>query len=253
MEGVTLTDDKLIINKPELAQEVVKKIISGILKITRAFVPTKENLEGKKEHCDVAIREGIIYINSDHSVCLCQIQLNLTDFLTKKSILKPIFENNLHLINGNFNYGLASPWLKLHDKNIKSIVFSESELKLIVVDNIIELNLSPTLQSNAYIDTVCNIFDSRISEDSLIYGPFELPEYSNNLTVLEISEDGIIEKDFLTNECKNPQIKLKTKLIPKGDSFIFAYSDLSDGGPIIRISSSNPSFTSDQFFKVLLI
>jgi hypothetical protein len=243
----------IYIDNPELAQELTKRVVSGALKACRTFIPTKENDEGKKVHCDVSLYNNTIYVGTDHSLCCSTVELKLPDMCKKKSPLRAIVESTS--ISANLNYGLASPWLKTHEKNVRSAYIGPSGIRLIVAEGVVELNLAVSNSSIEYAERIIDTIYTRISDDNLLVGPFEIPEISDT-TVLSVTNTGVNISKFFTPNSEYAQIRLKPKSIPSPKSTISVYVDpLADPSSIriIKITSETDVLHIDQFFRILMI
>jgi hypothetical protein len=170
-----LDDGTVRTDTPELACELAKRIVGGLLKAARAYVPTRKTEDDKKEYVDVSILEGAIYLGTDHSVCAAQIRPNLAALCKKKSPLRDV----MGILGSNYstrlNYGTASPWIKAHEKNVRSASIGPQGIHLEVAAGIVELDLSPTPESDAYARSVVETLRSRLQSFQLRFRPQLLP------------------------------------------------------------------------------
>ena len=250
VETIAYSEETVLINAPELAQEAGKRVVGGLIKACRAYVPTRENLEGKKEHCDVSLLGGAMYIGTDHSVYAAVIRPKIDEMCKKKSPLRAAFE----WLNGNYsarlNYGTASPWLKTHEKNIRTASFGPDGIRLIVAEGLVELDLSPTDETIAYAEEVKQILAERVVEENLLHGPYPLAVGDGAADVLVVDGAGASYSEKLDLESTAVQMKFKPGMLPGLDAEVRVYSD-PEGGQIVRITTDDPTLHVDQFFRIL--
>ena len=250
IETVTYADGAVAISAPELAQEAGKRVVGGLIKACRAYVPTRENLEGKKEHCDVALMGGVMYIGTDHSVYAAMIRPKIEEMCKKKSPLRAAFDQLAGNYCARLNYGAISPWLKTHEKNIRSAAFGPEGVKLVVAEGMIELDMSPTDEILAYAEGVRSMIEERVLDANRILGPHPLGVSASTFDVLEVDEEGARYRDRIDLESKKVQMKFKPGMLPGLDAEVVVYSDPM-GGQIVRITTDDPTLHVDQFFRIL--
>jgi hypothetical protein len=249
---IDITDEGLVKTEvPELAQEFAKRLVGGMLKAARSYVPTRENAEGKKEHCDVSLLNGAIYVGTDHSLYAAVIRLKLAELCKKKSPLRAAVETLADNYSARLNYGVASPWLKTHEKNIRYAEIGPDGIRLMVAPGIVELDLSPTEESTAYGESIATMLTSRVLDDFLESGPHPLPgDAPAGAAVLVVTPDGASYSDAIDLESTALQMKFKPSLLPGKDCEVRVYAD-PEGGKIVRITTDEPTMHVDQFFRVL--
>lgn len=236
---------------PELAQEFAKRLVGGMLKAARSYVPTRENSEGKKEHCDVSLLNGAIYVGTDHSLYAAIIRLKLAELCKKKSPLRAAVEQLADGYSARLNYGVASPWLKTHEKNIRYAEIGPDGIRLMVAPGIVELDLSPTEESAAYGEEVAAMLSHRVQDELLESGPHPLPgEAPEGAAVLVVTGEGATYSDAIDLTSNALQMKFKPNLLPGKDCEVRVYAD-PEGGKIVRITTDEPTMHVDQFFRVL--
>lgn len=235
----------------ELAQEFAKRLVGGMLKAARSYVPTRENAAGKKEHCDVTLLNGSIYVGTDHSLYAAVIRLKLAELCKKKSPLRAAVEELGDGYSARLNYGQATPWLKTHEKNIRYAEIGPGGIRLMVAPGIVELDLSPTDESTAYGESVATMLSERVLDELLESGPHPLPgEAPPGSTVLVVSEDGAGYSDRIDLGAPHLQMRFKPSLLPGKDCEVRVYAD-PEGGKIVRVTTDEPTMHVDQFFRVL--
>ena len=242
----------LTTENPEIAQEIANKVLGGLLKIARAFVPTRENLEGKKEQCDVSLYGGTVFINTEHASYLALIELSLDEMCKKRGPLRPAIAQIMKSVSADINYGVLSPWLKLHGKNVKSAYIGIEGFKFVVAKNVIELNIPATARSDSYAITTSETLDTMVPESSLIIEPIEVPAIPDGYeaVVLSLTPEGLVLGDRLKINTGCPQLKIRKSMIPAGNSFISAYTDTVEGY-VIRLYTEGATFRADQYYRVL--
>ena len=248
---IEINDGTAVITAPELAQEFGKRVVGGLLKACRAYVPTRENLEGKKEHCDVSLKGGAIYLGTDHSVYAAVIRPNVVDMCKKKSPLRDAMVQVGPNVSAKLNYGVASPWLKTHEKNIRAATFGPDGIRLIVADGMIELDLSPTAESGEYAELVSQTLAERVLSDNLLLGPHSLADVvDSSYAVLAVSADSAWYQQLVDLDSDVFQMKFRPELIPDGNHTLSVYGD-PEGGKIVRVTTTNEAVDVDQYFRVL--
>lgn len=251
---VTFDGDKIVVGAPELAQELGKRIVGGLLKAVRSFVPTRENLEGKKEHCDVALKNGAIYVGTDHSVYAAVIRPKLADLCKKKSPLRSVIEQLGDGYSALLNYGTASPWLKIHEKNIRYAEMGPEGIRLVVADGLVELRMLPTAESSAYADEVAEIIETRVLEENLEIGPLpldvsDIPAWA---TVLCVTPEAATFREYLTDAPGEVQMKFKPGVLPGSSCEVRVYAD-PEGGKVVRFTTDDATMHVEQYFRVLCL
>jgi hypothetical protein len=250
---VNVDENGITTEAPEIAQELGKRIVGGLLRAARVFVPTRDNLEGKKVHCDVSLMNGAIYVGTDHSTYMAVIRPKLAELCKKKSPLRTATEELGDNYSALLNYGAASPWLKLHEKNIKSASIGPNGIKLVVADGLVELDMSPTAASTEYAEEVAQTVETRVLEENLEMGPITLGDPpSADLEVLTVSATAAEYVEFLVTDppIGTIQMKFKPGALPGGECEVRVYAD-PEGGKIVRITTDGPLMHVDQFFRVL--
>lgn len=239
---------------PELAEEFAARVVAGALKAARAFVPTRENLEGKKEHCNVPILNGVLYVGTDLSPYMATVQLRLAEMCKKRGELRPAIAAIEDRICAVANYGVSSPWLKLHTKNARSAYAGPDGLKLVVARGVVELDLALPPYLREYALKVKAIIESRVREDLLVAGPFPLPDGEPATSyVLNVDDSGVTYAERLVKGFSGvAQLKIKAGFLPKGESTVFVYEDPL-GGRIVQIKTDAPTFVSNQYFRTLVV
>ena len=250
VETITYVEETLLINAPELAQEVGKRVVGGLIKACRAYVPTRENMEGKKEHCDVSLMDGAMYIGTDHSVYAAIIRPKIDEMCKKKSPLRAAFEQLSGKYGARLNYGVASPWLKVHEKNIRTASFGPGGIKLVVAEGLVELDLSLTDETTTYAEQVKQTLDERVLDENRLLGPHPLSVSTASFDVLEIDEEGARYRDRIDLESPKVQLKFKPGMLPGLDAEVSVYED-PEGGKIVRITTDDPTLHVDQYFRIL--
>ena len=251
-EEIVIKDGVLRITNPEHAQEFAKRIVGGLLKAARAYVPTRESDEGKKVFCDVSIYDGSVIVGTDQSPFIGVVNINLVELSKKRSPLREplaIIGNNY---NACVNYGIANPWLKLHEKNVKYAEIGPEGIILAVVPGIVELNLSVTQESVDYATSVAQILQDRIAEPAYsIDVKWDQIEAVKNASVLRIVDDTIIVSDVIDLDYKGLlQMKMRFKLLPEKDFTLMLYNDIHDT-QIARFLTESNGVNVDQFFRIL--
>ena len=252
---VQIDENGISTDAPEIAQELGKRIVGGLLRAARVFVPTRDNLEGKKVHCDVSLMNGAIYVGTDHSAYMAVIRPKLAELCKKKSPLRTAVEEMGDGYSALLNYGAASPWLKLHEKNIKSASIGRGGIRLVVADGLVELDMSPTQLSTEYAESVAQVVAERVLEENLEMGPITIGDPpSPDLEVLTVSADGAEYVEFLVAEppAGTVQMKFKPAALPGGECEVRVYAD-PEGGKIVRITTDGSVMHVDQFFRVLCL
>jgi hypothetical protein len=247
---IEITDGTAVITAPELAQEFGKRVVTGLLKACRAYVPTRENLEGKKEHCDVSLKGGAIYLGTDHSVYAAIIRPNTVDMCKKKSPLRDAMEQVGPSMNAKLNYGVATPWLKTHEKNIRSAVFGPDGIRLVVADGMVELDLSPTAASAEYAEAVAQTLAERVVEENLELGPLPLGTSAKGFDVLYVTKEEAGYRATVDLDSADFQMKFRPELLPEADHEVRVYAD-PEGGKIVRVTTDSDAVHVEQYFRVL--
>ncbi len=248
---IEINDGVAVIDAPELAQEFGKRVVGGLMKACRAYVPTRENLEGKKEHCDVSMKDGALHLGTDHSVYAAIIRPNVVDMCKKKSPLRDAMEQLSGTVNAKLNYGVASPWLKTHEKNIRSAVVGPCGIRLIVAEGMVELDLTPTEESIDYAEQVATTLAERVLTDNLLLGPHSLADVvDSSYAVLAVSADSAWYQQTVDLDSDVFQMKFRPELIPDGSHTLSVYDD-PEGGKIVRVTTTNSAVDIDQYFRVL--
>lgn len=244
-------DGTLRTEVPELAQEVGKRLVGGLLRLARSYVPTRDNAEGKKEHVDVPILGGAIYIGTDHSPYAAVIRTKLVELCKKKSPLRAAVEQMGDRYSASLNYGTASPWLKTHEKNIVRAEIGPGGIILSVVPGVVELRLSATDSGEAYARGVADMISRRVLEENLESGPHPLPgEAPEGAMVLVVSEGGARYERIVDLESPDFQMRFKPGLLPGSDCLVSMYADPL-GGKIVRVTTDEATVHVDQFLRVL--
>jgi len=250
---IDILKDGIYTENVEIIQELSKRIVGGALKAARAYVPTRENSEGKRVHGDVALYNGTIYVGTDQSICTSTIELNMVEMCKKKSPLRSVLEDKQDFICAALNYGVAAPWLKLHEKNIRSARLSANGIHLIAIPNIVELNIISTLSNSTYAQSIKETLEDRVLEEYLIAGPHILPELPSGIIVVSISEDGVELNESFNIGGTSSQMRINSSMFPKAkDRFISAYNDPL-GDRIIKVSSDTGDTIVNQYIRVLQI
>jgi hypothetical protein len=249
---IELTENGLMTSAPELAQEAADRVIGGALKAARAYVPTRENAEGKKEHCDVSLHNGKIYVGTDHSVYAAVITMKLHELCKKRSPLRAAVEQMQEKACARLNYGDASPWLKTHKANIKVAEIGTRVTRMTVVEGVVELDLSPTPESTAYAVQVAALIEERVRDDMAIAGPHEMPGLTGDSWVVVVGAEGIRLEQALAPECTDTQVKLRASMLPGCPCTVTAYED-PNGDRIVRFVADTPTMKVEQFFRVLVV
>ena len=246
---IEVNDDNIVIEAPELAQELAKRVVGGLLKACRAYVPTRENAAGKKEHCDVSLMNGALYLGTDHSVYAAVIRPKIVDFCKKKSPLRAAMEAVAGSYNAKLNYGAASPWLKTHEKNIRGAVIGADGIRLIVAENLVTLDLSPTDESHEYAMLVEQMLAERVREEHLISGPHPIGASALGMDVLVVAEEAYY-CESIDLSSSDFQMKFRPELLPKGEHEVRLYAD-PEGGKIVRFTTDDDTAHVEQYFRVL--
>jgi hypothetical protein len=251
-EGFITTEDS------DIAKELADKVLGGILKITRAFVPTRENLEGKKEQYNVSLVNNVIFINTDTAIYLAMISIKIDELCKKRGPLRPAIAQMMHTVSADINYGILNPWIKLNSKNIRSAYIGPDGFKFVVSKGVVELNVPPTVRSNQYAEAVTARLDAIVPPDAEPkFGPFEF-DFSQSLpdtdsVVLHIDTNGVTVDSRLKINQDHAQIKIKKSMLPSGKALIFAFDDPLSEGYIIRIYDDTPLYLADQYYRVLAL
>jgi hypothetical protein len=193
-----------------------------------------------------------MYIGTDHSVYAAVIRPKIDEMCKKKSPLRTAFEWLNGKYSARLNYGVASPWLKIHEKNIQSAVFGRDGIRLIVAKGMIELDLRPTAATIAYAEAVQELLSERVIEENLLYGPHVLGSTVPIFDVLVVDAEQAVYREHIDLDSPATQMKFKPGMLPGGDCEVRVYAD-PNGGQIVRITTDDPTLHVDQYFRVLPI
>ena len=251
------TDTKSIQSENnDICKELADKVLGGLLKIARAFVPSRETLDGTKEQCDVALQDNIIYINTDTASYLAMISVKLDGMCKKRGPLKPAIAQMMSSVCADLNYGILNPWIKLHAKNIRSAYIGPEGFKFVVSKDIVELNVPPTIRSTNYANTVIETLDKMVPPHvQPSFGPFDV-DFSKapddvDAFVIHIMETEVVFGKRLKIETGYPQLKIRRSMIKDDLVNISAYPDALTNGYIVRLYSDTATYVADQYFRVL--
>lgn len=250
---ITRTSDGFTTNTPEATNDFASKIISGILKLVRKYVPTYTNSEDKKVHHDVAIIDGVLYVGSDKSPCIIKVGIKAENLCMKKmKDMKEILSG--FPITTVVNYGTVNPWLKLHSKKIQKAYVNQDGIKLVVVPGFVELDLGITQAHIDYAEAVDNTIATRVLEENLVFsGRVEqMPELDSEMVVLCITKEGKVKfTDRVTKGFDGIlQLRVASKILPVESMDISVYDDPL-GNRIVRIFSEDTTMWCDMLFRVL--
>ena len=246
-----LEDGTVSTDNPELACELAKRIVGGLIKTARAYVPTRKTEDDKKEYVDVSILEGVIYIGTDHSLCAAAIRPNLSALCKKKSPLREAVGALGSNYSARLNYGTVSPWLKAHEKNVRSARIGPRGVHLEVAAGIVELDLSPTSESEAYARRVAEMLRTRISEGNVVHGPFRLEGSGDtDMTILVVDENGARYVNRIDPASRSFQLRFRPQLLPGGPCDVRLYRDTL-GEMIVRFTTEEETMHIEQYFRAL--
>jgi hypothetical protein len=246
-----LNDGTIYIDTPELAGEFAKRIVGGLIKAARAYVPTRKTEDDKREYVDVSILDGAIYLGTEHSLCAAMIRPDLAALCKKKSPLREMVSSLGGRYSARLNYGTASPWIKTHEKNVRSASIGPQGVRLVVAPGVIELDLSPTAESEAYARDVAETIRSRVLEENLVHGPFRLEgSGETDMTVLVVDEAGARYAERIDKASRSFQLRFRPQLLPGGPCDVRLYRD-PIGEMIVRFTTDEETMHVEQYFRAL--
>ena len=252
---VEIVDHDLITEVPELAAELAKRVVGGILSAARVYAPTQENAEGKKVHVDLPIVDGVLYVGPELGTCVTTVRFDLAELCKKKSPLRgPLAEVGTNL-RARVNYAEHGKWLKIHDKNVRSGGLGASGIGLVVAPGIAELQLELDEETLEKTTAVQAMLETRTSE-RLRLGPeaeLDLSGVEADTVVLRISEDGIELSSMLERGYGGlAQVRVKPAMFPKVPMVVRVY-ELDDSSRLLRFSSRPGHMVVDQHLRVLRV
>ena len=107
----------MIAETPDEAVELARKVVKGLCALARAVSPTCEGEDGKRVHHSVGFVGSTAVVGSDRAEYAAVVELRPEEFLNKKSKLRGRAAEAG--VDASVNYGRASAWLKLHEKNVR--------------------------------------------------------------------------------------------------------------------------------------
>jgi hypothetical protein len=242
---------------PEVASEVAGRVTGGVLKVIRTFVPTRENEEGHREHWDTPILDGVLYAGTDRALCITVVRFHLEELCKKKStVLRAALVETQDQLCTSVNYGSASPWLKAHEKNVRSASLGEGGIRLTVVPRLVELFLPLNGAGRTYAEGVRETVSARVLEAARLAGPFPLPDPplgSDTVTLVLTSNRVRYESALRAAAPGEIQLRLRPGSFPLGlGAMCGAYKDPL-GEHIVELAFRAPAFDARLYFRVLAL
>ena len=241
-------------DNPEIAEEFAKRVVGGALKAARSFVPTYENMEGKRVHHTVAIENGVLYVSPRQAAYIAQVRLKFDEMCKKRGPLRALMAEHGPQICTVLNYGLASPWLKAQDKNVRHASAGPNGISIAVALGIVELELRPTQESRQLAEEVNGILQQRVLHREPIVANLPLPQYpeTGDSWVLRISNNEAVYASRFVKECEDTQLLLKSGMMPAGEITVSVYED-ELGGRVVRLNADALLYEADIFYRVLQV
>jgi len=232
------------------AKEMAKRIVPGILKVVKAFCPTVDGADGKKAHLDATILDGVLYVGSDRSPCLSEVELRPHEYAKKKSRLRQDLAPGGPggSLSATLNYGAASLWLKAHADNVGSASYGPDGLSL-AVGTLVRHRMTVTPGGEAYARGIRDTIASRVGP--VVAGPFPLPALRPEQPVLALTEDEATTAPTLVSGAGLIQLRIRTEMLPKGDDVTVAAHRDTLGELVMVVQTVAPEYTARQYFRVL--
>jgi hypothetical protein len=235
---------------PGVAQELAKRIAGGLAKIVRTFVPTRENLEKKREHLDVTFVGGVLHAWYDHTPGITLVRPKLVEMCKKKSPLRAGLEG-LDFAT-TLNYGTLSPWLKLHEKTVQAATLGADGLSMVVAEGLVELSAPPSPAGLSRAAEAADLLGERVTEDRRLTDPleFDVPE-SGEPFVLAVGASSVEAARWLAPDFGGlAQVRLRPGMLHGTKARVVVYA--ADGDDrIVSVETDTDLFASTQYFRVL--
>lgn len=247
---IEVIDHRFETDVPELAQEFAARVVAGALKAARAYVPTREDADGKRTHCDVPILDGTLYVGDDLASHIATVQLRFSEMCKKRSPLRAAVEAVEGHVCTLVNYGAANPWIKTHAKNVRTASMGPDGMHLAVAPGLVGLTLALTPSQRRYAEAVRNRITERVRDDLALIHPTPVPDAGDAaVVVLRVNPESgeVTLSDRM--ETASRLLQLRTRALAPGQT-VTAYSDPL-GGAVFRLCSETPTYTATQFFRVL--
>jgi len=253
---IEVQEDTLYTEVPELAEELAKRVVGGVLKAARLFAPTQENLEGKKEHATLAVLDGVLYSGPELGPLVAAVSFDLVDLCKKKSPLREPLAQVGPRLCAAVNYGVHSPWLKLHEKSVRAAKFGARGAGLSVAAGIAELDLDlpPALRARA--EALRESLAAR-TDDALLLGPeaaLDLSVEDRDTVVVRVLADGRTETvDLLEpGAAVLAQARVKPAMFPKEPLSVRVYAG-DETSRLMRFSCASGGMRVEQYLRVLQV
>ena len=252
---VEIADNNLFTDVPEIATELAKRVVGGILAAARAYAPTQENAEGKKVHVDLPILDGVLYVGPELGTCVTTVRFDLAELCKKKSPLRGALAEVGGSLRTRVNYTEHGRWLKIHEKNIRSGDLGVDGIGLVVAPGIAELQLELGEEAAARAGAIRELLAAR-TDERLRLGPaveLDLVGVDADTAVLRISEDGVELAEMLERGYGGlAQVRVKPAMFPKAPLSVQVY-ELDETSRLLRFSSSPGHLRVVQHIRVLRV
>jgi hypothetical protein len=241
---------------PELAKEVGTRVLAGLLKLAKTFVPTYDGQDGKKAHRRVPILDGTLYIGSDQANYMAAVSIHPSQMCKKKSAVRDAMGTVEGSLCTSVHYGSANAWLKLHAKNARYAAVGGRGILLGISRRSVEIDLPLLPADRDYAEKVRDTISSRIA-DRPTAGPFPFPDFPEeeaDTAVLTVGPEGASASTEILVGCRDGvQMVFKPKGIVKSPSMQCAAYDDPLGRKIIMLMAESPEFSAKIYYRVLEI
>lgn len=252
---IEIENDSLFTDVPEVAAELAKRVVGGLLTAARVYAPSQENAEGKKVHVDLPVLDGVLYVGPELGTCVTTVSFDLAELCKKKSPLRGALAEVGRSLRTRINYTEHGKWLKIHEKNVRSASLGATGIGLVVAPGIAELGLELTDAEVERVSALRALLDKRTSEDRRLGSDVgvNLSGVEAGTVVLCIGDDGIELGDTLERNYGGlAQVRVKPAMFPKVPLTVRVY-EMDDSSRLLRFSSSPGHTHVEQFIRVLRV